>query len=169
MRRETDKIDQGSPDPNPPKDRRATSRALTLWQGAGGNGEIPTLDDFDPSKERDSGPYSFLLKEDPDPRLSVFILCGDGAESRFLAAPVGQTLWEVAPRQIRTELCAACGRARAESQPIQVEGSYAPAEGGEIRYRSIFMPVRSNAVTETGYVYGAYNSKRFDTAGTDIA
>ncbi len=136
MRRATDEIDQDSSNPNAREDRRATSRALALWQGARGNGEIPTLGDFDPAKERESGPYGFLLKEDPDPRLSVFILCGEGAESQFLAAPVGQTLWQVAPRPIRKELCAACGRARAESQPIQDEGSYAPAEGGEIRYRS---------------------------------
>ena len=169
MRRETDEIDRDSPNPNPLDDRRATSRALALWEGARGKDGIPTLGDFDPSKERESGRYSFLLKEDPDPRLSVFILCGYGAESQFLAAPVAQTLWEVAPRPIRNELCAACGRARAESQPIQVEGSYTPAEGGEIRYRSIFMPVRSNAATETGYVYGTYNSKPVDTADTGIA
>ncbi len=50
MRRATDEIDQGSSNPIAPEDRRATSRALSLWQGARGNGEIPTLANFDPSK-----------------------------------------------------------------------------------------------------------------------
>ena len=79
MRRERDEIDRDSPNPNPLEDRRATSRALALWEAARGTGEIPTLANFDPSKEGESGRYSFLLKEDPNPRLSVFVLRGYGA------------------------------------------------------------------------------------------
>ncbi len=142
--------------------RRATELAVTHWERSHSNGNIPSIDDLGIANEHDHWRHRFLLKHDPIPRLAVFILCGDLARSFCLVEPIGKTLWEGVPQQLRIGHCEACGRAAAESRAIYIDGGYEPTNGGEVRYRSVFMPVRSERQFEFDYVFGAFGSKHYD-------
>ena len=102
----------------------------------------------------------FLLKEDSDPYLSVFIQCGERARAALSGRPQGRTLWEAAPRSIRSALCRACAKAIESQVPWRLEGTYETSEGADVRYRSIFLPIDGGG-RHPGYVLGAFTSKRF--------
>ena len=102
---------------------------------------------------------SFLLRVDRDPELSVFILCGQKVSNALGIDPAGLTLEKALAKRIETKLCQACGRAVRESRPISSEGAYPTKDDGEIRYRSIFMPVRAGGQLDDGYVLGTFGQK----------
>ena len=100
-----------------------------------------------------------LLREDRDPKASVFILCGANVADSLGVDPVGLTLESVLARRIMDRIGQVCGKALREGYPVRAEGSYRTDDGGEARYRSIFMPARSVGKLDDGYVFGTFGQK----------
>lgn len=71
-------------------DRRATSRVLNHWRNSRRNEAVPTLLDLDLSAAHEAASSWFLLKEDSDPHLSVFIQCGERAQAALSGRPQGR-------------------------------------------------------------------------------
>ena len=145
--------------------RRAADRILSHWQRAQRNGEtIPSLRDLELDAHEDVSNESFLLRKDLTLSAPVFILCGNAACTALNLIPVSRTLESAIPPSIRSRIGEDCRRAFEEGQPIRTEGSYRNDENQEMRYRSIFTPVRSRTGDDTGYVFGTFGQKGFPAA-----
>ena len=66
------------------------------------------------------------------------------------------------PRQARDRLSQACATAVKQGAPVLEEGAFGTQAGTEIRYRGVFMPLRSTVRADPDYLFGAYGSKVFD-------
>jgi hypothetical protein len=146
-------------------ERRATNQVLLFWRNARKSKSLPALVDLDLSTTQDADSSWFLLKEDSDPHLSVFIQCGGRAENSLATTkPQGLTLWDAVPIALRANLCRACAKAVVEQAPCEADGVIEITDGGEFRYRSIFMPVGATASAgnggKHGYIFGAISSKQ---------
>lgn len=146
-----------------PGERRGTVRAMAAWAGLIGEGGIPAFSDL-LGRHRAISKQEFLLKTDPIPHLSVFILCGEMLQSLLGRSPLGATFWERMPRPVRDALSEACAAALKQGTPIQDEGGFEMDSGATLRYRGVFMPLRSDGRVESEYLFGAYGSRIFDAA-----
>ncbi len=99
---------------------------------------------------------------DPNSRHSVFILCGDTVKSDLGGNVTRNTLWQSAPKEIRTDLSEDCGSALRRQRPVHGEGTYLAGEDTECRYRYAFMPGRSEHDVDPEYAFGAFTSIRLD-------
>ena len=142
------------------KDRRATVRASAYWLDKCHDGDPPTLTGLGLPDVDEIGSHNFLLKCDADPGLSVFILSGDAVQTDLGGRPIGATLKESVPIEIAETLCMACAEAVVQEKPVFGAGSYKSESGKEVLYRTVFMPVRSSDLFDTGYVFGAFSSNQ---------
>ncbi len=149
-----------SPSQPSPDERRATVRARSHWTRSHHDGPCPTITDLHLSGNNEIGSHYFLLRVDPNPRHSVFIMCGDAVKADLGGRLVGTTLWDCTPEEIRDDLCQACGKALDGNAPVNQDGAYSPGDGTKVRYRSVFMPVRSDLDRHPSYAFGAFGSKQ---------
>lgn len=142
-------------------ERRGTVQAMAAWTSLTGYDGIPALAEL-LGRRRVIAAQEFLLKTDPISRLSVFIICGDALRA-ILGGPIlGATFWDCMPRAVRDTLSQACAAAMKQGAPIHQAGAFEAEAGVEIRYRGIFMPLRSLGRAEPGYLFGAYGSRAFE-------
>lgn len=138
------------------RERRATEKLRRYWSSLAVDEEIPCVAGF---KIRPCDPEwreRFLLKEDSDPRMPVFIFCGASVEPLLQASPLARPLLAVAPPHLRNELVQACKEVTLRRQAVDAGGSYWEQEE-EIFYRYILLPVTS-PTQEQGYIVGAYST-----------
>lgn len=146
-----------------PSERRGTAQAMWTWASLHGNDAIPVLAEL-LGRRRVIAAQEFLLKTDPMPQRSVFILCGETLRA-ILGRPVlGRTFWDCMPRAARDALSRACAAAINQGAPVQEEGAFEIEAGVEIRYRGVFLPLRSPGHGDPGYLFGAYGSRSFGAA-----
>ena len=136
---------------------------MLAWAGLTREGGIPALSDL-LGQHRTISRQEFLLKADLIPRFSVFILCGDTVGALLGQSVLGATLWECMPQPVRNTLSEACAAALKQGAPIQDERGFEIDTGATVRYRGVFMPLRSNRRAEADYLFGAYGSRIFDAA-----
>ncbi len=164
-----------------PHERRGTARAMSAWASLRGNNAIPALTDL-LGRHRAIAAQEFLLKTDPIPRLSVFIYCGEALRNVLGRPVLGATFWDCIPRAARDTLSEACAAAMAQGAMVDRAGAFEAEAGLEIRYRGIFMPLRSPPLCspalcspalrspalcspgddDPGYLFGAYGSRVFE-------
>ena len=136
---------------------------MAAWTGLIEERGIPALADL-LCRHRAISKQEFLLKTDPIPRFSVFILCGDTLGSLLGRSVLGTTFWDSMPRPVRDTLSEACAAALKLGAPVLEEGAFEIDTGAEVRYRSVFMPLCSSGRTDPDYLFGAYGSRVFGTA-----
>jgi hypothetical protein len=140
---------------------------MSAWASLRGNNAIPALTDL-LDRHRAIAAQEFLLKTDPIPRLSVFIFCGEALRSVLGRPVLGATFWDCMPQAARDALSQACAAAMTQGAPVDQAGAFETEAGFEIRYRGIFMPLRSLPLWSLGhdapgYLFGAYGSRVFET------
>jgi hypothetical protein len=146
-----------------PGERRGTVRAMAAWASLPGNGGIPALADLR-SRRRIIAAQEFVLKTDPMPGLSVIVLCGDALRAVLGSSVIGATLRDSMPGLAVDSLAQACATAMKQGTPVREDGAFETGAGTEIRYRGIFMPLRSTDRAEPAYLFGAYGSRSFGAA-----
>ena len=140
--------------------RRASDRVLAHWKQVRlDNATPPTLAELALGEHPDICDDSFLLREDRNPNSSIFILCGKNVADALGIDPVGLTLESVLAKRIEARLSQACHEALREGRPVRSEGTYGTEDGGEARYRSIFLPARSIGKLDDGYIFGTFGQK----------
>ena len=150
-------------DPVPARrERRGTFRAMAAWAGLAGEGGVPALSTLLGQHPAISG-QEFLLKADLIPRFSVFILCGDTMTALLGQSVLGATLWECMPQQVRNTLSETCAAALSQGAPVQEEGDFEIDAGAAVRFRGVFLPLRSDKRASPNYLFGAYGSRIFET------
>ena len=140
---------------------------MAAWASLPGNDAIPVLAEL-LGRRRVIAAQEFLLKTDPIPRLSVFVLCGDALRAILGRSVLGATFWDCMPRAARDTLSQACGAAMKQGAPAHRAGAFEIEADVEIRYRGVFLPLRSPPLrslghNDPGYLFGAYGSRVFGT------
>lgn len=151
-----------------PGERRGTVRAMAAWAGLGGTGGIPVLANLRDC-HRVIAAQEFLLKTDPIPGLSVFILCGDALRAILGRSALGTTLRDCMPDAACDSLARACATAVKQGAPALDEGAFRTGAGAQIRYRGVFMPLRSTGHADPEYLFGAYGCRTFGAAAPAAA
>lgn len=145
-----------------PGERRGTVRAMAAWASLPGNGGIPALAEL--LGRRMIAAQEFVLKTDPMPGLSVVVLCGDALRAVLGSSVLGATLRDSMPGLAVDSLAQACAAAMKQGAPVREDGAFETGAGTEVRYRGIFMPLRSTDRAEPDYLFGAYGSRSFGAA-----
>ena len=73
-------------------ERRASLHLLSNWHASRHDREMPSLSELKFVENSELHDCCFLLREDPNPYFSVFILCGASQQSAYEENPVGKTL-----------------------------------------------------------------------------
>jgi len=148
--------------------RRATSRALARWAESRRDRRVPTLCDL-LSDGRECTGQEFLLKADSNPGLSVLVMHGDGLRPGRGGTALGLTLCDAIPMELRDELSEACAAAQLQEDAVGKEGAFTSASGTEVRYRSIFMPVRSDSGYDHKFIFGVFGKREYGEAEAAVA
>jgi hypothetical protein len=151
------------------QERRASGQAVDYWAALCPDDHPPTIADFMPPAENELGRHYFLLKADPIAELSMFILCGDGVRADIGGEPVGKPLQDPFPEPIGGRFGRACAYALERQEPVYEDGAFTTGDGAECLYRSVFMPINSAHAFDTGYVFGAFRSKRSETSPSRLS
>ena len=147
------------------RNRRATDRILSHWHHAHrDDAASPSLRDLELGAHEDVSKECFLLRDNLALSAPAFILCGNAVCNALNLMPLGRTLESALPRSIRRKIGEACRRAIEGGQPVRTEGSYRNNAKEEIRYRSIFAPVRSPNGDDAAYIFGTFGQKGFPAA-----
>jgi hypothetical protein len=141
---------------------------MEAWAGLSENGGIPVLANLRDCHQVIAA-QEFLLKTDPIPGLSVFVLCGDALRAILGRSVLGATLRDCMPDRARERLAQACATAVKQGAPALDEGVFETGAGTEVRYRGVFMPLRSRAHAAPDYLFGAYSSRTFGAAAPAAA
>ena len=150
-----------TPAPRPaPGERRGTVRAMSAWAGLSGNSGIPVLAELR-DRHQDMSVQEFLLKTDPIPGLSVFVICSDALSAILGRKVLGATLRDCMPDMARERLAQACATAVKQGAPALDEGAFESKAGDQVRYRGVFMPLRSTVQAAPDYLFGAYGCRNF--------
>jgi len=142
-------------------ERRASLRALVDWQDVRRQPTVPpvsaiiSLGGFTRTGNR------LLLKQDPNPMRSVFILGNEELQATLGRRLGGAIVDDILPDSLRTRIGLACAAAVTRNEARAISGSYEGAGGIEVRYRGIFMPVSAADGRHTGYIFGAYSSRSY--------
>ncbi len=146
----------------PSDSRRAADRALAHWNSAWSEDGPPTLAGvMSANQEHQLDPHCFLLKEDADPDVSVFVHCGDGLSRHFASKVLRQTVAGLTNPEIRKIFSLGVAETVRDKAPVHHEGSFLREDNTEVRYRSVFMPVRADHESHLGYIFGTFRSKSY--------
>ncbi len=141
---------------NPARERRSTEKLRRYWSSVAGENAVPCLSGFSIRINETEWRKRFLLKEDVEPSMSVFIFCGANAQMLFDGSPVSKTMLEAAPPHLRDDFCRNCENVTSRLDTVSEEGSYW-LHGEEVFYRYILLPVTSSS-HERGYILGAFST-----------
>ncbi len=146
----------------PSDSRRATDRALAPWHSAWSVDVPPNLAGvMSANQEHQLAPHCFLLKEDADPEYSVFVHCGAGLSRHFASTVLRQTVAGLTNLEIGKIFSLGVAETVRDKAPVHHEGSYIREDSKEVRYRSVFMPVRADHESYLGYIFGTFRGKSY--------
>ncbi len=139
------------------KERRVVGRALAHWEALRGSRRFPSHTDVTPETANGLSDNIFIValrgSEDEDEIVSS----GDAFRNALTFDPVGRKVVEILPSATEKGL-SFCRTAAALKKPIADVGRFTNAEGKEIRYRSILMPL-SDDQENINYLFGAFSFK----------
>jgi hypothetical protein len=121
-------------------ERRVVGRALAHWETLRGSRRFPSHDDVTPESANGLGDNIFVIalleSEDKDKIVSS----GNAFRDALTFDPVGRKVVEILPSATEKGL-SFCHTAAALKKPIADVGRFTNADGKEIRYRSILLPL----------------------------
>ncbi|QPC98769.1 hypothetical protein [Qipengyuania soli] len=159
-----DYVDEGDADLDPPPspvgqdERRMQVRAYNHWASLLGDLNYPNIDDLEPEKLDDFGPYSVLLGmvdgiEDPD----VLFVGSELVEECGEAGAMGK-LSDVPSRSVLSRITDHYMQILANQAAIGFEAEFVNERGVTVLYRGILLPYSSDNET-IDYIYGVINWK----------
>ena len=148
-------------------ERRMQVRAYNYWAGMLEERNFPAIEDLEPEKEADFGPYSVLLDftagiEDP-----AIAFLGDQLAGECGAQGEIERLSDVPSRSLLSRITDHYLQIIANQAPIGFEAEFVNQRGATILYRGILLPFSSDDDT-IDFIYGVINWKELaDQQTTD--
>jgi hypothetical protein len=138
-------------------EKRLVGRALLHWESLRGERRYPSVVDY----ENGAPPYEpadvFVIRIRDSELADEVVYAGDALATALGRDPVGRRAIEVLPSS--TEMGLSFCRAAAQlGKPIADIGQFTNADGAEVCYRSILLPLSQDAV-KVDHVLGAFSFK----------
>ena len=149
-------------------ERRATLQALNTWLAARGDGEVPSLASLFDGQRGFLG-NEFLIEVDPVTLDSIFTVCGADLPLPLGARSVGKPVRGAVPSYLRHLFCDASAEAVHRRVAVSRTGALYLESRADIRYRSVFLPVRSDDEHDHMNVFGAFGSTANDVVMQAVA
>ena len=138
-------------------ENRLVGRALSHWGKIRGTRKFPSYSDY----RRQAVPYGeehiFVINISDSEFSDEIVSAGKKVEEGFGHSPVGRKAIEVIPSSIENGL-SFCRTAAVMKMPIADIGRFSNANGAEIWYRSILLPLSSDQI-RIDHVLGAFSFK----------
>jgi hypothetical protein len=165
--REDEAVNEPPPNPVGQDERRMQVRAYNHWAGLLGDRALPSIEDLEPERLPDFGPYSVLLDftagiDNPSIRYlgsALAVECGTDAQI--------ETLADVPSRSLLSRITDHYMQILANQAPIGFEAEFVNQREATILYRGILLPFSSDDDT-IDFIYGVINWKELaDQRTTD--
>lgn len=156
--REDEVANEPPPNPVGQDERRMQVRAYNHWAGLLGDRAFPSIEDLEPEKLPDFGPYSVLLDftggiENPSIRhLGAALATECGTDEQI------ETLADVPSRSLLSRITDHYMQILANQAPIGFEAEFVNQREATILYRGILLPFSSDDDT-IDFIYGVINWK----------
>jgi hypothetical protein len=155
---EADALPEPPPSPVGQDERRMQVRAYNHWASLLGDRNFPLIDDLEPHKLDDFGPYSVVLDfangiEDPEVRFVGAELAAECGEDACLAR-----LSDVPSRSVLSRITDHYMQILANQAPIGFEAEFVNDRGVTVLYRGILLPYSSDNQT-IDFICGVINWK----------
>ncbi len=157
--RQTDKLDSDSPR-EARIEQRLVGRALTHWAEMRGDQKFPSYSDYLQQAAPYGDEHIYVINIGDSEASDEIVSAGKTVEEGFGRSPVGCKAMDVIPSSVDKGL-AFCRTAVALKKPIADVGRFFNANGVEICYRSILLPL-SNDQVNVDHILGAFSFKLMD-------
>ncbi len=125
---------------NPQQAKRLTDRAEQLWNALRGEAAMPRRDDWSVAEDPDLAPNLFIVELRKDgPETAVMSAAGGALIDALGQNPTGRPIRQTLPPPLRSKLIGAMQAV--ENGPAHFSGCYPNAEGNDIVFRAILLPL----------------------------
>lgn len=148
----------------PGHERRATLRALKIWNAGRQDNNMPYLSDLTASanlaeEHEVFAENQFLILFEAATSNSVVIFYGSELPNLLFRRNVGNNLQQNLPAALKGIFFSACMEAVNTGEAVYRHGKISTSFGGGVLYRSIFMPLRSGNHSDRIYIFGAFSNE----------
>ena len=158
--------DSDPPSPVGQDERRMQVRAYNHWASLLGDGNLPDIEDLEPERLDDFGPYSVLLDFSTGIENPAVRFIGSELRGECDATGVIDRLSDVPPRSLLSRITDHYMQILANQAPIGFEAEYVNQRDVNVMYRGILLPYSSDDET-IDFIFGVINWK--ETADTALA
>ncbi|MGC4250509.1 MAG: hypothetical protein QM605_03300 [Sphingobium sp.] len=142
----------------PGNERRMQVRAYNYWASLLGDRALPSIEDLQPDRLEDFGPYSVLLDFSAGVDNPAVIYMGAALRRECeISGPIHH-INDVPPRSLLSRLTDHYLQIIANAVPIGFEAEFVNQRGADLMYRGILMPFSSDDET-IDFVFGVINWK----------
>ncbi|BAV66263.1 PAS domain-containing protein [Sphingobium cloacae] len=139
-------------------DRRMQIRAYNYWASLLGDRALPSIEDLQPDRLEDFGPYSVLLDFSAGVDNPAVIYMGTALRRECeISGPISH-IGDVPSRSLLSRLTDHYLQIIANAAPIGFEAEFVNQRGADLLYRGILMPFSSDDET-IDFVFGVINWK----------
>ncbi len=137
-------------------ERRANSRALKYWKEVAGDRRFPARAQINQASAGDLWDHLFIVEVSGLPENYRFAYAGAVMKSALGMDPTGQTVASTIPGGMGTRTLFFHQAAVGLKGPVDDAGSWTRADGTQILYRSILLPL-SDDQQSVNYLLGAFS------------
>ncbi len=138
-------------------ERRANNRTLEYWKRLAGERRFPTREQITAESAGDLWDHLFIVQITPDPTQYRFVFAGSVLAAALGGDPTDQTLAKVLPGGLGTRTLFFLQAAVGLKGPVTDDvGTWTRADGSEILYRSILLPLSQDDQT-VDYLLGSFS------------
>ncbi|NQU69820.1 MAG: hypothetical protein HQ514_04685 [Rhodospirillales bacterium] len=138
-------------------ENRMVGRALSHWDDLRGDRNFPTYEDYSAQETPYGDEHVFVISIRDSELSDEIVAAGQKVEEGFGRSPVGLKAIEAIPSSIEKGL-SFCRTAARMKKPIADVGHFSNANGTEICYRSILLPLSSDQIN-VDHILGAFSFK----------
>ncbi len=136
-------------------ENRLVGRALSHWEDIRGVRNFPSYADYLDQETPYGDEHIFVISIGDSELSDEIVAAGKKVEEGFGRSPVGRKAIEVIPSSVEKGL-SFCRTAARMKKPIADIGHFSNANGSEIWYRSILLPLSSDQVN-VDHILGAFS------------
>ena len=146
-------------------ERRANSRALKYWKEVAAPRTFPGRSQITAATAGDLWDHLFIVEVTPVPTQYKFVLAGAVLIAALGRDPTGETVASAIPGGMGTRTLFFQQAAVGLKGPVDDAGSWTRADGVQILYRSILLPLSDDQQT-VNYLLGAFSFRPVTTAAS---
>lgn len=146
-------------------ERRANSRCLRFWQEVAGGRRFPSRSAVTPAAAGDLWDHMFMVEVTPVPADYRFVMAGNVLQTALGHDPTGKKVSEALPGGMGSRTLFLHQAAVGLKGPVDDAAKWTRADGTEILYRSILLPLSDDGETVNALL-GAFSFRPVATSNS---